>query len=189
MRPIEFRADIEFLQALRCVEYRVPRMGRFQRPGYLAALGLRYGLVGIAATYHLLVTACDEDESCVLNATRSWPQLVEDHVRYELLNRFPFPHDPAVPIMVGQYAERPLRLALPMLHRLNTLDTCLKEVCEYYIAENIAAIRMNWPWYRRRTAKQEFIRCMNDSLSFTLHFFERRQYDLQEVPEIALLGE
>jgi len=30
---------------------------------------------------------------------------------------------------------------------------------------------------------------MNDSLSYTLHFFERRLYDLQEVPEIALLGE
>jgi len=189
MRPIEFRADIAYLQALRCVEYRVPKPARFRPPGYFAALGLRYGLVGIAATYHLLETACGEDENRVLNATRSWSRLVEDHVRYEIPGLLPVESGAATPHAVAQLAERPLRLALPMLHRVNSLETCLREICDQYVKENTSSIRSGWPWYRWHGARQEFLRTMNESLSFTLHFFERRQYDLQEVPEIALLGE
>ncbi len=189
MRPIEFRADLEYLQALRCVEYRVPKMGSFKRPGYLAALSLRYGLVGIAATYHLLTTSCDEDERCVLNATRSWPRLVEDHIQYDLIDRLPIPCDASLPVEMGRMAERPLRLALPLLHRMNELEVCLREVSELYAAENANAIRRQWPWFRRRAPMQEFSRSAHESLRFALHFYERRQYDLQEVPEIALLGE
>jgi hypothetical protein len=189
MRPIEYKADIEYIQALRCVEYRLPVVGKLQKQGYLLALGLRYGLVGIAATNHLLESATGEDERCVLNITRSWPRIVEDHVRYELLKRLPFPCDIAIPVAVGRYSERALRLALPLLHRVSTLEKALQDTCDQFCSEHVAAIRMNWPWYLRRAAVREFNRCSKESLSFALHFSERRQYDLEEVPEIALLGE
>ena len=189
MKPIEYRSDIEYLQAVRCVEYRLPAISELRKQGYVLTLGLRYGLVAIAATFHLLETASSEDERLVLNSTKSWPRIVEDHVRFELLNRIPFPVDLAFPIAVSRCAERPLRIALPLLHRLCPLETCLEEATERYISENIYGIRMNWPWYRRRAAVREFRRHAQESLTFALHFFERRQYDLDEVPEIALLGE
>jgi len=189
MKPIEYRSDIEFIQAVRCVEYRLPPIGQLRKQGYVLTLGLRYGLVGIAATFHLLETASGEDERTVLNATKSYAQIVEDHVRFELLNRVPLPVDLGFPVAIGRCAERPLRIALPLLQRLCPLETCLEEAAERYTSENIYGIKMNWPWYRRRAAIREFRSYTQESLSFALHFFERRQYDLEEVPEIALLGE
>jgi hypothetical protein len=38
---------------------------------------------------------------------------------------------------------------------------------------------MNWPWYKRRVAVKEFRRHARESLTFALHFFERRQHDLE----------
>jgi hypothetical protein len=189
MKPIEYRSDIEYLQAARCVEYRLPNASQLKKQGYVLALGLRYGLVAIAATYHLLEIAGTEDERLVLNSTRSWARIVEDHVRFELLSRIPFQTDLMFPAAVSRCAERPLRIALPLLKQLSPLETCLEEAAERYISENIYGIRMNWPWYRRKAAVREFRRHTQTSLTFALHFFERRQYDLDEVPEIALLGE
>ncbi len=189
MKPIEYRSDIEFVQALRCVEYRVPRMSQLRKQGYILTLGLRYGLVAVAATFHLLETASEDDERTILNSTRSWPQIVEDHVRFEMLNRMPFPVDNSFPVAVSRSAERPLRIAMPMLRRLPPLEDCLEEVCERYIVENLYGIRANWPWYYRRAAVNEFRRHTRESVAFALRFFERRVVDLEEVPEIALLGE
>jgi hypothetical protein len=189
MKPIEYRTDIEYLQAVRCVEYRLPKPTHLRKQGYVLALGLRYGLMAIAATFHLLETASSEDERFVLSSTRSWPRIVEDHVRFELLSRVPFQVDLIFPNAVSRCAERPLRIALPMLKQLSPLETCLEESAKKYISENMYGIKMNWPWYHKRAAVREFRRQTQESLTFALHFFERRQYDLDEVPEIALLGE
>lgn len=189
MKPIEYRSDIAFLQALRCVEYRVPPMGDLRKPGYVLSLGLRYGLMGIAATFHLLETASSEDEKVVMRLTQAWPRIVEDHVRFELQHHVPFPVDLAFPVAVSRCAERPLRIVMPLLQRLCPLENCLQEACDQFIAENMYGIRLNWPLFKRRRALQAFQKLAQQSTGFALHFFERRQYDLEEVPEIALLGE
>lgn len=189
MKPIEYRTDIEYIRAVRCVEYRMPKVGQLRKQGYVLSLGLRYGLMAIAATFHLLETANSEEEKLVLTSARAWPRIVEDHVRFELLSRIPFQVDLMFPTAVSRCAERPLRLAIPMLKQLSPLETCLEESTERFIAENIYGIKMNWPWYRRRAAIREFRRQAQESLRFAVHFFERRQFDLDEVPEIALLGE
>lgn len=189
MKPIEYRSDIAYLQALRCVEYRMPPLGALRKQGYVLTLGLRYGLMGIAATYHLLETANGDEERFVLASTRSWPRIVEEHVRFELMNRIPFSVDIAFPVTVSRSAERPLRIALPLLQRLCPLESCLHESAEQYISENSFGIKLHWPWLKRRAAVREFRRYAQESLTFALHFFERRQYELDEVPEIALLGE
>jgi hypothetical protein len=189
MKPIELRSDTAYLQALRCVEFRVPPLAKLQKQGYVLTLGLRYGLIGIAATFQLLETANSEDEKVVMDLARSWPRLVEDHVRFETHRQVPFPCDAIFPVAVSRCAERPLRLALPLLRRLCPLDSCLAEATEQFIAENRYGIRLNWPLFRRRQALKEFRRHAELSTGYALHFFERRQYDLEEVPEIALLGE
>ena len=189
MKPIEYRSDIAFMQALRCVEYRVPQMGNLRKQGYVLSLGLRYGLVGIAATFHLLETASSEDEKVIMLFTQSWPRIVEDHVRFEIQHHVPFPVDLAFPVAVSRCAERPLRIVAPLLQRLCPLDTCLQEATDQFVAENMYGIRLNWPLFGRRKALEEFRKHSQLSTSYALHFFERRQYDLEEVPEIALLGE
>ena len=189
MKPIEYRSDIAFMQALRCVEYRVPQMGSLRRSGYVLTLGLRYGLMGIAATFHLLETANSEDEKVIMRLTQSWPRIVEDHVRFEIQHNVPFPVDLAFPVAVSRCAERPLRIVAPLLQRLCPLETCLQEATDQFIAENMYGIRLNWPFFRRKRALAEFRKYSEQSTSYALHFFERRQYDLVEVPEIALLGE
>ena len=189
MKPIEYRSDIEYIRAVRCVEYRLPKQGLLRKQGYVLTLGLRYGLMAIAATFHLLETASGEDERLVLSTAKAWPQIVEDHVRFELISRIPFQVDLMFPCAVGRCAERPLRIALPLLKQLNPLEACLEAASEQFIAENIYGIKMGWPWYKRRAAVREYRRYAQESLTYALHFFERRQYDLDEVPEIALLGE
>ena len=126
MKPIEYRSDIAYLQALRCVQYRIPSMLQLKKPGFVLSLGLRYGLVGISATYHLLETASSDDEKFVLNLTGSWPRIVEDHVRFELRNSIPFPIDQSFPLAVSRCAARPLRIALPHLQRLCPIENCLE---------------------------------------------------------------
>ncbi len=189
MKPIELRSDTAYLQALKCVGYRVPHMGRLKKQGYVLNLGLRYGLLGIAATFHLLETANSEDEKVVMDLARQWPRLVEDHVRFETHRLVPFASDAIFPVAVGRCAERPLKIALPLLRRLCPLESCLAEATEQYISENRYGIRLNWSVFQRRRALREFRKQAELSTGFALHFFERRQYDLEEVPEIALLGE
>ncbi len=189
MKPIEYRSDIEFLQALRCVEYRLPRQGDLRKQGYILALGLRYGLVGIAATYHLLETASDDEERLVLASARGWPQIVEDHVRFELKSRIPFPVDLSFPLTVSRMAERPVRIAIPLLQRLCPLESCMHQATEQFISENLFGVRLHWPWFRKGAAVKLFRRHAQESAGFAVRFFQRRQCDLEEVPEIALLGE
>ena len=189
MKPIEYQVDLEYLQALRCVEYRIPRCDSLQKPGYIATLGLRYGLIGAAATYHLLSSCSNDERPSVLAATRSWPRLVEDHICYELIDDVPISNDPTFPITVARFAERPILLALPLMDRFLTLNLCLEAVCHIYESEVEDQIYSQWPWYRRRSALVEYRKKTSQSLSYALHFYERRLYDLHEVPEIALLGE
>ena len=65
MRPIEYRVDTAYMQALKCVEFRLPRDPRLPRDEYLLSLGLRYGLAGAAATHQLLLSAGEDDEEPV----------------------------------------------------------------------------------------------------------------------------
>src|SRR5438034_9056524 len=109
MEPIDVRADTTFSQALRCVQYRLPRADGYRSPGYVLALGMRYGLIGVAACHHLLVTSEEFEESRILSVIGGWPDLVEDHARWEMVHRLPFPAPPSLPHLVGRIASLPSR--------------------------------------------------------------------------------
>ena len=189
MRPIEFRADLQYVQALKCVEFRIPRYGHFRRPGYAAILGLRYGLIGIAATYHLLDTSSEDERSSIMGAMKSWQRLVEDHVHYELFDRLPFGQDEFFPHEVSRYAEFTHQLAIPSWFRLDRLDQCLPLVTDRYRAELRDIIRAEWANDLYAIPDGEFQRLAKKSIHFAKHFYARRQCNLPERPEIALLDE
>jgi hypothetical protein len=189
MKPIYERADIAFMQALRCVEFRVPKLGRMKRPGYLAALGLRYGMIGVAASHHLLITADDDEEIVLLELIGSYPRMVEDHIRWDLERRLPLETSKMLPIYLAKLSAHPLETYFPLYRRLCPLDHCLRVVMDAYVEEHSSAIRDGWGLFLRRRAVSDFREMAEQSAYFAKQFFERRQADLDELPEIALIGE
>lgn len=189
MDPIDVRADTTFTQALRCVEYRLPDPEGFRAPGYVFALGLRYGLLGVAASHHLLITSETYEEMSILATIDSWPLFVEDHVRLDVARRLPFATNSNIPQLIGQVAAMPIRGYLPLYRRLCPLSVALGIVAEAIARDNKAMIFEGWPWFRRKAAWRIFGASVDESKSYALHFFDRREADLEEVPEIALIGE
>jgi hypothetical protein len=189
MKPIEERADIAFMQGLRCVEYRIPKAERLREPGYLLALALRYGLIGVAATHHLLLSADPDEESDVLALMRCWPRMVEDHVRWDVLHRLPYEELRAAPALIGRLAYKPLGTYLPLYRKLFPLEQALRVACDEYCQGHRSSIGEGWLWFLRPLGAKKFRQLCEESRDFALHFFERREAGLDELPEIALIGE
>lgn len=189
MDPIDVRVDTAFCQALKCAEYRLPKPDGLRAPGYVLALGLRYGLIGMAACHHLLLTSDTNDEDNILAMMDCWPSLVEDHVRWDMMHRLPFTAGSNVAHVIGRVAHLPLTSYLPLYRRLYPLGAALELVSEAFIHENRGMIFEGWPWFKRRAAMRTFEESMRESVAYARHFFERREADLEEVPEIALIGE
>lgn len=188
MKPIEERADVSFMQALKCVQYRLPSTYPSGSRSYSLSLGLRYGLIGVAASHHLLITADDEEELDVLAFMESWPDMVEDHVRWELMDRLPA-GVPVFPELIGSLSVQPLRVYLPLYRQLSPIDWALQRSCETYIEEHIDTIEEGWFWFQKRKSLRSFWDDAVQSACYARHFFDRRQADLEELPEIALIGE
>jgi hypothetical protein len=189
MDPIDVRADTTFSQALRCVQYRLPQSQGFKAPGYVLALGVRYGMIGMAASHHLLVTSEEYEEGRAISMVDCWPNLVEDHVRWDMIHRLPFTTNSNVPHLIGRISALPLRAYLPLYERLCPLSKALDLVGEALVEENKAMIFEGWSWFKRKGSLRLFSATMQETRDFALNFFERRQADLDEVPEIALIGE
>jgi hypothetical protein len=190
MRSIRQRADKEFLQALKCVEYRVPDSGQFRPKGFLLAVALRYGLVGSAVSHHLLLETDSIDELPVLDSiARCWPSHVEKHVDTELRHRLAVDDEPRIPELVAQWARRPLQIAVPLYRRMCPLEVCLEMATDDFLVAHTKEIEEGWGWWNRKKALRNFSEEAKRSVTFAMNFFERRSLDLDEVPEIALLGE
>lgn len=189
MKPIEDRADTAYMEALRCVSFRIPNPDGLSPVGYALALGLRYGLLGIAATHHLFLSSEPSDETEVLAFIRSWPLMVEEHIRGELAPDLPIPAGESFCIQVSHYAHEPLRQYLGMWRQGVPLERCLSLAVERFVVENESAERRPWHLFHRRGGNAQFRVEASKSLLYAMHFFERREYGLPEVREIALLGE
>lgn len=190
MKPIQKLAGKAFLEALHCVEYRVPEMGSLRGSSYLLGLALRYGLVGAAAAHYVLLsTGNEEEEQEVLGLAQSWPEMVEEHMRHFVRHRLPFNADPTVPSIVGQLAYQPVGVSLRLFHFCCPLDQTLLAAADQYAVDYRRVLVGNCSLFQRRKIRREFYTMSAKSVGFALHFFERRQAELEELPEIALLGE
>jgi hypothetical protein len=189
MRPIEERVDLIFWQALKCVEYRIPREPALKRPGMLLSLGLRYGLMGAAAAHYLINTSTESESEELGALFFAWPGMVEDHVRWEVRHRLPFPSSEAMPVLLGRLAKKPLQIHLSQHPELVAVDRCLEIVVEEFCKEHEATIVAGWHPFARRKAKKAFERVTHDSLAFANRFYDRRECGIDEIPEIALIGD
>lgn len=189
MRPIEDRAELVFWQALRCVEYRIPRHAGLRRSGVLLALGLRYGLVGAAAAHHLILTCTEAEAENLSDLFCAWPSMVEEHFRFDVRHRLPFPTSDAMPMLLGRLAKRPLQIHLSQHPELVPVRRCLEIVAEEFTREHEAALVADWPFFLRGRGRRLFEQVGRESLGYALRFYDRREYGLEEVPEIALIGD
>ncbi|HSI72412.1 MAG TPA: hypothetical protein VK934_04485 [Fimbriimonas sp.] len=189
MRPIEYKADIELAQALRCAEYRLPKREGYKAHGYLAAAALRYGLIGSAATYHLLTSTDSCDEPYLLESIISWPRMVEESLKLELGRRLPLDEEPLSLMLLSRWSRRPLEVLMPMQRRFCPLEMCLESAVDDFVTEFTEPIQEGWTWWSRRRALRHFCQDASHSVRYALNFFERRNLDLEELPEIALLDE
>ncbi len=190
MKPIEQKADVGYMQALRCAEYRVPAMGSLRAPAYLLGLALRYGLIGAAATHDLLLSTADDDEERgAIALAQAWPEIVEEHVLQCVRHKLPFHADQGVPAIVGQLAYQPVGVTLRLFRYGCPLEQMLNAAAEQFAIDYRKVLLANVPLLRRAKIKREFCTMSEKSIAFALHFFDRRQAELEELPEIALIGE
>lgn len=189
MRPIEERVDSVFWQALKCVEYRIPRRTDLKRPGLLLSLGLRYGLMGAAAAHHLILTSTEAESEELGALFFSWPGMVEDHVRLDVRHRLPFLCSETMPMLLGRLAKRPLQIHLSQHPELVPVRRCLEIVVEEFTREHESAITAGWPFYARPRARRIFSEVAQESLAFAKRFYDRRECGIAEIAEIALIGD
>lgn len=189
MRPIEERVDLVFWQALKCVEYRVPREPSLKRPGMLLALGLRYGVMGAAAAHHLILTSTEAEAEELGTLFMAWPAMVEDHVRWEVRHKLPFLSSEAMPVLIGRLAKKPLQIHLSQHPELVPVDRCLEIAVDEFARQHEATIVAGWNLFTRGKARRAFQKTCDDSLAFAKRFYERRECSIDEIPEIALIGD
>jgi hypothetical protein len=189
MKPIHTQADQVFKQAMRCVQYRIPRLYSLRPIAFAHALGLRYGLIGMAACHHLMVSADPREEELLESDFLSWQDLVAEHVRFDVVATLPFDCLVAFPSVIGRFAAEPIYSYMTAQTHLLPFEYYLEIALKEYDTEHRRPAVKAWPWYLRRRGLREYHAANRDSLAFAQHFFERREADLEEVPEIVLLGE
>lgn len=189
MGRIEHLTEVDLTQALRCVEYRLPRSAGLKPGGMRLALGIRYGLIGAAAVCHLLSDAEIGEERALLRSSARWPKMVEEHARKDALHRMGLPPEPASAAQVAAWARRTMHAVVAAREGMYPIAETFRDATDLVIAENRRYIFEGWNILARRKADRVFRLACASSVMFAHSFFERRGYGLEEVPEIALLGE
>ena len=189
MKPIQERAELALVQGLRCVQHRLPNRYAFRPNAYTCALALRYGLVGAAAAYYALEMADLHEERDLKNVFVYWPLMVADHFRQEVHYRLPHTPDGVSAGMVGKLAGAPLRISLALRRQFLPLPKVMEIATEVFYRDNKPELLSDVFILQRPRTARLFRDAAQESTHFAMHFFERRRAALEEVSEIALLGE
>ena len=189
MRPTNEQVDIALAHALRCVEFRIPKVADHRRYGYLHSLALRYGLVGIASIHSLLESTEARERRGILERLPVWNDMVEEHVKWEVIARLPIEINNSTPAWVARHASDSLQTYLPLQRQHCAIDDCLRLASQEYAKLHSHQIGSEWSLFKRRHSLQIFEKTAAESVDFATNFFGRRQNGLEEVAEIALIGE
>jgi hypothetical protein len=189
VKPVHILTEQAFHQATICVEYRLASLASFPPAAYAHALGLRYGLAGMAAAHHLLLSADPREESRLESDLMSWQDAVAEHVRFEVAEKLPFETLAAFPTVVGRFANEPIYSYLTQHRRLLPFEYYLEIAVKEYEDSHRNYAAKGWPWWKRGAGRRLFHEESRRSLAYAEAFFRRRESGLEEVPEIALLGE
>jgi len=189
MKPIQERAELALVQGLRCVQFRLPNSYALTPQGYVCALGLRYGLIGAAAAFYGLEIASLTEERDLKNVFQYWPVMVAEHFAQEVAYRLPFQVETGTATLVGRLSGAPLRVGLALRKQFLPLQRVLEIATDIFLRDHKTDISSGLWLFKRPRLRKNFRTAAEDSIRFSVHFFERRRSGLEEVSEIALLGE
>lgn len=176
-------------QALICVRYRIAPLRSMRPTGFVHAMGLRYGLLGAAAV------AYSTERSHPLDSMRAyeWSSGFRDLVQKEIVANT-WPHFPItvrrrhIP-QVAEIAQEVLHDALPLPLIPPDPARSLSGAVDRHMARHLREIRREWGFWKAEAGEEEFMAHAIASEAFALAFLNRQRHGLEEVAEIALLGE
>jgi hypothetical protein len=120
---------------------------------------------------------------------RRFGTFVEEEVRANVVPKLPFQPDPGLPARIGRLARELMISYLPLYRRLCPLELCMSVICDEFSLMHRSLITAGRFLFGKRSAISDFQRITDESYGYALCFFERRQAGLEEVREIALIGE
>jgi hypothetical protein len=189
MKPIQERAELALYQGLKCVQFRLLNRTPLKPKAYTHGLALRYGLIGTAAAFYALETADSQEERELRNIFLHWPAMVSEHFAREVAYRLPFQTSDENALCIGKLAGTPLRLGLNLRRQFLPLQRVLEITGDRFQADHRSEI-LSDSWLLARPKINKFFRlATEESIQFSLAFFDRRRCGLEELSEIALLGE
>jgi hypothetical protein len=189
MKPIQERAEVALVQALKCVQFRLPNQHHLKPKAYTCALALRYGLLGAAAAFHTLENANRLEEREVKSLFQYWPLMVTEHFCGDLCERLPFEANDSTACVVGRLAGVPMKVAMALRKQYLPVQRVLEISAEVFFRDHRYEITSEAWLFGKQRATKLFNQVAIESVHYSLCFFERRRAGLEEVSEIALLGE
>lgn len=146
-------------------------------------------MLGTAAAFYALETADIDEEPELKTVFQSWPLMVVDHFRHEIAYRLPFEGEPNQAQVVAKLSSSPLRVSLALRKQFLPLQRVLEISSDIFCRDHRGDITSDsWMFGKLKTVKL-FKLLADESIRFSLCFLERRRVGLEEVSEIALLGE
>lgn len=189
MKSIQSKTQRALEQALDGASFHVPWSEASSAESWLALVGLRYGLFTCAAFHALLADAQSDDEIWVLDSLTEVAGPVAEHFTKHVLPHAPAGIDPSSAWRAGEMAQLVTDDYAPLFHRVPGLELALGLTTESFCEARMRSVLATYPVWQRLAAKKRFQGAVHASLRFAQSHYERRLLDLQEVPEIALLGE
>jgi hypothetical protein len=189
MRLPNSHTHVLYHQALRCVAFRLPLDVPMSSAMVEGVLGLRYGLIGATAVFPMLQEGFDRQGDVPTYLATEFPAAVERHLLQEvdanLRKRGILVSSERIRDMVAFC----MNVFLNAVERKMSLPNALAETADAFAEHYNRTIARGVPLWQRPGLKQKLDDQAKHTLRFCGNFFQRRLHDLEEVPEIALLGE
>jgi hypothetical protein len=150
---------------------------------------LRFGILGIGASHYVLKRASNSERISLLSELRRFGTMIREHLEENRISEYSHQISPGcsrqAQEIYGELFDRYVTLS-----NLNgPLDLVLSILVEEFVQKHSAQCGKRLILFRNRRLERAFDVQAQRSLQFALNFVERRSYDLEELPEIALIGE
>jgi hypothetical protein len=189
MRPIDLTVDNSLSQALTCAEFRFPRGHRMPTVATDLTVALRFVLLGIGASHFVLRQAPRSENDRLVSELRYFGTMIAEQLELDRISNFACKISPDCPQkareIYGELFDRYI-----FLSKLNgPLDLVLSILVEEFVNAHLQEFGRKFFVFRNLSLERAFDQEAQKSLRYTVNFVERRKLDLEELAEIALIGE
>jgi hypothetical protein len=191
MRPIDFKIDSSLTQALTCGEYRFPKAGSMSPLSYDLSVSLRFALLGIAACHFALKDCPPQEQDEHFPELRFFGTMIREHLDQERVLCVSIPptfSNDSLELAQATFAEIFDRYVELRTFRC-PLDLAMNIIVEEFTERSKPYLKSKYRFWGSKKGLQAFQIESEKSHRFALNFYERRHYELEELPEIALIGE